>query len=153
MWTGRQVTLSVATLFLLPVGDADSRPSSREAEGPLETLHVNVNLVTVGVRVSDRRNREVSGLKPEEFSIFEDGKQQKLAVFASEQQPVSALILLDRSYSMGESGKLEFRAEFFNTANHANFSTPNRNLGDGNFGRVTDSADPRIIQFGLKFVF
>ena len=47
----------------------------------------------------------------------------------------------------------EFRAEFFNLANHANFSTPNRNLGDGNFGRVTDTADPRIIQFGLKLSF
>jgi len=49
----------------------------------------------------------VSGLKEEEFSIFEDGKKQALAVFASEQQPVSVLILLDRSYSMGESGKLD----------------------------------------------
>jgi len=47
----------------------------------------------------------------------------------------------------------EFRAEFFNAANHANFSTPNRNLGDGNFGRVTDTADPRIIQFALKLMF
>ena len=53
------------------------------------------------------RNREVSGLKQEEFSVFEDGRQQQIAVFASEQQPVSVLILLDRSYSMGQSGKLD----------------------------------------------
>ena len=49
----------------------------------------------------------MSGLKQEEFSIFEDGRQQPIAVFASEQQPVSVLILLDRSYSMGQSGKLD----------------------------------------------
>jgi hypothetical protein len=55
--------------------------------------------------------------------------------------------------AINEKVKTEFRAEFFNIANHANFSTPNRNHGDGNFGRVTDTADPRIIQFGLKVFF
>jgi hypothetical protein len=52
-----------------------------------------------------------------------------------------------------EKVKAEFRGEFFNSANHANFATPNRNLGDGNFGRVSDTADPRIIQLGLKLLF
>jgi hypothetical protein len=55
--------------------------------------------------------------------------------------------------SIGEKARAEFRAEFFNAANHANFATPNRNLGDGNFGRVTDTADPRIIQLALKILF
>jgi len=52
-----------------------------------------------------------------------------------------------------EKVKVEFRGEFFNAANHANFATPNRNLGDGNFGRVSDTADPRIIQLALKLLF
>jgi hypothetical protein len=68
-------------------------------------VRVDVNLVTIAVRVSDRKSREVSGLKQEEFSVFEDGKQQQIAVFASEQQPVSVLMLLDHSYSMGQGGK------------------------------------------------
>jgi hypothetical protein len=55
--------------------------------------------------------------------------------------------------ALTERANLEFRAEMFNLANHANFSTPNRNQGDGNFGRVTDTADPRIIQFALKLLF
>jgi hypothetical protein len=58
-----------------------------------------------------------------------------------------------KNTAITEKVKAEFRAEFFNLANHANFSTPNRNLGDGNFGKVTDTADPRIIQFGLKLGF
>ena len=60
---------------------------------------------------------------------------------------------LRKTTAITEKSNLEFRAEFFNLANHANFSTPNRNLGDGNFGRVTDAADPRIIQFGIKLQF
>jgi len=58
-----------------------------------------------------------------------------------------------KNTAITEKVKSEFRAEFFNAANHANFATPNRNLGDGNFGRVTDTADPRIIQFALKLLF
>jgi len=107
MWAPRQLTFSIAILLLLSVAGANSQRSTRGAEGSPETLRVNVNLVTIGVRVSDRRNREASGLKQEEFSIFEDGKPQTLAIFASEQQPGSILVLLDRSYSMGDSGKLD----------------------------------------------
>jgi hypothetical protein len=62
-------------------------------------------------------------------------------------------VSIRKNTSLSEKLKAEFRAEFFNAANHANFSTPNRNLGDGNFGKVTDTADPRIIQFGLKLLF
>ena len=50
----------------------------------------DVNLVTIGVRVWDRRNSEVSGLKQEEFSVFEDGRQQQIAVFASANSSLSA---------------------------------------------------------------
>jgi hypothetical protein len=52
-----------------------------------------------------------------------------------------------------EKVKTEFRAEFFNAFNHPNFGVPVRDLGDGNFGRVTSTADPRIIQFGVKLLF
>ena len=41
---------------------------------------------------------------------------------------------------------VEFGAEFFNAANHANFSTPNRKEN----AHPPDTADPRITQFGLK---
>jgi len=86
-------------------GGQRSEPPRSDATA--QTLRVDVNLVTIGVRVSDRRSHEVSGLKQEEFSVFEDGKLQRIAVFASEQQSVSVLIVLDRSYSMGQSGKLD----------------------------------------------
>jgi hypothetical protein len=52
-----------------------------------------------------------------------------------------------------ERWKTEFRAEFFNAPNHANFGVPVRDLGNASFGRVTSTADPRIIQFALKVLF
>jgi hypothetical protein len=51
---------------------------------------------------------------------------------------------------------LEFRSEFFNLFNRTQFAPPNTSVGSANFGVVTSTAagtNPRLIQFGLKFVF
>ncbi|MDQ2976145.1 MAG: TonB-dependent receptor [Acidobacteriota bacterium] len=53
----------------------------------------------------------------------------------------------------GENRTLEFRAEFFNIFNHAQFSNPSRTLRSDLFGQITTTYDPRIIQFGLKFKY
>jgi hypothetical protein len=52
-----------------------------------------------------------------------------------------------------ETQALHFRAEFFNVLNHANFNNPNATVNASTFGRILSAADPRIIQFGLKFVY
>lgn len=55
---------------------------------------------------------------------------------------------------VGEGKHLEFRAEFFNIFNHAQFLNPDGNISDGSdFGRVKHTRDPRQIQFALKFAF
>lgn len=48
---------------------------------------------------------------------------------------------------------LEFRAEFFNLLNRTNFRAPNGNRSSAAFGTITQTYDPRIIQFGLKLNF
>jgi outer membrane receptor protein involved in Fe transport len=53
-----------------------------------------------------------------------------------------------------EDANLQFRAEFYNLFNHAQFNEPGNAFGAANFGVVTSSAVPgRIMQFGLKYVF
>jgi hypothetical protein len=55
---------------------------------------------------------------------------------------------------IGERYRVQFRAEFFNIFNHAQFFQPDGNITDGtDFGRVKRARDPRIIQFALKFYF
>ncbi len=51
-----------------------------------------------------------------------------------------------------ETRMVQFRAEFFNLANHPNFENPLRTLGP-TFGRVQSAGPARQIQFGLRFVF
>ena len=53
----------------------------------------------------------------------------------------------------GERLKLEFRAEFFNILNHAEFSNPDTNINSGTFGQILTTADPRIIQLALRLSF
>jgi hypothetical protein len=48
---------------------------------------------------------------------------------------------------------LQFRAEFFNIFNHAQFITPSGILGTGSFGQITAAQSPRIGQLSLKLNF
>jgi len=56
---------------------------------------------------------------------------------------------------IGETIRGEFRTEFFNLFNWANFANPNSNIAvPATFGRITaTSAGPRVIQFAFKLNF
>lgn len=56
-----------------------------------------------------------------------------------------------------EKSSLEFRAEFFNVFNHAQFANPSTGAGvagQATFGTITaTSVSPRVMQFALKLNF
>jgi hypothetical protein len=61
---------------------------------------------------------------------------------------------LHKDTRISEKARLEFRAEFFNLFNHAQFLAPDGNISDGSdFGRVMRARDPRLVQFALKLFF
>ncbi|HEU5021137.1 MAG TPA: hypothetical protein VFT60_04580, partial [Bryobacteraceae bacterium] len=45
-------------------------------------IRVSVNLVEVDALVTDSKGRHVPDLKPEDFTILEDGKPQKITQFS-----------------------------------------------------------------------
>ncbi|HEV2492195.1 MAG TPA: carboxypeptidase regulatory-like domain-containing protein [Terriglobia bacterium] len=61
--------------------------------------------------------------------------------------------------TLTERTSLQFRAEFFNIFNHAQFENPpaaagaSADFAASNFGQVVRARDPRLIQFGLKLIF
>jgi Carboxypeptidase regulatory-like domain/TonB dependent receptor len=60
---------------------------------------------------------------------------------------------LVRDFPISGEARLQFRAEVFNVANHANFGLPVADLNSVNFGRIFSAAAPRLLQFGVKVMF
>lgn len=57
-----------------------------------------------------------------------------------------------KQFSLTESKSIQFRAEFFNAANHPNWGAPGTTLGTSSFGVITSNSNlPRDLQLGLKF--
>jgi len=83
------------------------------------TLRVDTNMVLINVTVTDPLNRFVTGLEAENFKLFEDKSEQRIASFASEDAPLSVGLVFDASSSMGsklQKARLA-TAQFFKTAN------------------------------------
>jgi len=64
-----------------------------------------------------------------------------------------------KNTAVTEHTQLQFRAEFFNIANHAQFDNPTAAIGNSGdfasstFGQVVQARDGRLIQFALKLIF
>jgi hypothetical protein len=52
-----------------------------------------------------------------------------------------------------EGPRFELRFESFNTFNHTQFQNIDTGFTDHNFGQATNTYDPRVLQFGAKFLF
>ena len=75
---------------------------------PSTTLKVDVNLVNVFVTVTDPRGAPVGNLTKDNFSLAEDGVEQKIAVFDKESAlPLSIVLAIDTSLSTKKDLPLE----------------------------------------------
>src|ERR1700758_4453102 len=83
--------------------------SAQDREG---TLKVDVKLVNVFVTVTDARGAPVPNLQKENFTLKEDGREQKIAVFAKESAlPLSIVLAVDTSLSTRKDLPLELISE------------------------------------------
>lgn len=101
---GRFALSSVVIVFLLVPAFRANAQQERTQKPPSQdddTIKLHTTLVQVPVVVSAPGGRYVSDLTQEEFSIFEDGVRQNIALFGSIEEPFSVALLLDSSGSTG----------------------------------------------------
>lgn len=60
---------------------------------------------------------------------------------------------LSKQFPIKERLKFRLRGEFFNIANHTNFSSVSATLGSGTYGQVTSARDPRKVQLSARLDF
>src|SRR5262245_44145325 len=91
---------SVAATFalcsmLLALGGAGL--SGQEQETTFRSVS---RTVAIYATVTDAERRLVPDLVKDDFEVFDNGKRQKITLFANDIQPISVVMMLDRSGSM-----------------------------------------------------
>ena len=93
-------------------GPNEQKPSSTQQKdaGPEEVgagdvVRVDTTLVSIPVSVMDRDGKYIPNLRKEDFRIWEDGVEQRVAYFASTEKPFTVALVLDTS------GSVRFRME------------------------------------------
>ena len=85
------------------INEAKISSEGETVEG--DVIRFNTSLVTVPVTVVDRYGKYVPELQKNDFHIFEDGVEQKISYFATTDQPITVVLLIDTS------GSTQFRLE------------------------------------------
>src|SRR6478672_46518 len=70
-----------------------------KASGDEDVIRVSTDLVTVPVSVFQRSGVYVSGLRRNDFKVFDNGKEQEIAYFGNNEVPFSVVLLIDTSGS------------------------------------------------------
>ena len=95
-------------LLACAVAHAQQIPVQKQSTNEPSTLKVDVKLVNVYVTVTDAHGGPVGGLKKENFTVQEDGREQTISVFDKESAvPLSIALAIDTSLSTRHDLPLE----------------------------------------------
>jgi Ca-activated chloride channel family protein len=82
-------------------GQGDRQPPDQPADGgDDQVVKLESTLVNIPLLVSDRSGRYIPRLSKNDFTLYEDGVQQEIASFGSEEVPFNVALLLDVSPSV-----------------------------------------------------
>lgn len=99
------VSFAVALVTIASLGAQQAEPRQESFR-----FRTGVELINVTATVTDASGRFVSGLRKDEFDLFEDGVRQEITHFNSDRVPVSLGIALDTSGSMDGEKMLAARS-------------------------------------------
>lgn len=102
---GSHAAAATVRPFHAPASLAIPSPQSGDEQQSLpdssQTLKVQTNLVNVFVTARDKKNNVLTDLTQQDFKIYEDGVEQKVAFFSKDMNlPITLAILIDTSGSM-----------------------------------------------------
>lgn len=94
-------TIGVAALAVAGALVAQtSAQSPQQQQQPAPTFRSGTSLVALNVIVTDPKQQYASGLRAEDFEIYEDGVKQQVEFFATSEVPLDLILLIDSSSSM-----------------------------------------------------
>jgi Ca-activated chloride channel homolog len=99
----RSAALAVAVVagtMIVAHAQAPARPAEGDDQNDKFRFRTGVELINVTATVTDSSGRYISGLKQDDFVVYEDGQPQTITHFSAERVPVSLGIALDTSGSM-----------------------------------------------------
>src|ERR1700722_743220 len=97
------VRKSILSLFLFSGLFTSGTTGTDAQESP--DLHVVVNLVQLNVAVTDKKGNYITGLQPGDFSIAEDGIDEKIATFAEGNEPAVSVSDATKSAESPDSAR------------------------------------------------
>ena len=65
-----------------------------------DVIKVDSSVVLLNATITDAAGKPISGLKQAQFKVLEDGVEQEISIFETQETPFAAVILLDTSGSM-----------------------------------------------------
>jgi Ca-activated chloride channel homolog len=113
MLTRLQLTTCAASIVIvasLAAEQGQPAQAGQTGDGQSFRFKTGIELINVTATVTDESGRFVSGLRKEDFRIYQDDQLQPVTHFSNDRVPVSLGIALDTSGSMGGEKILAARA-------------------------------------------
>ena len=87
-----------------PPGEPAGQAPSLQTQDPRGRIRTTVSLVVVPVTVKDSAGGLVYDLQQNDFRVFEDNVEQRIALFSVDAFPLSAAVLIDDDLKRSTSG-------------------------------------------------
>jgi VWFA-related protein len=148
----RKALACAAALALLPSALPQESPQ-KPAEDASPTIQVEVNLVNILAAVRNKSGGLVSNLTKDDFTLFEDGKQQEIKYFTRETDlPLTIGLLVDVSASQRNLIDIERQAayQFFSQVLRKKDEAFLISFGEDAELLQDFTGSPRLLQAGLQ---